>query len=57
MKSPKNGSAMVSSKERDVVRPYLKNAGNFFFIKQKAEVLALPLHLEKELPIIQSVGL
>ena len=54
VKSPKNGSAMVSSKERDVVRPYLKNAGNFFFIKQKAEVLALPLHLEKELPIIQS---
>jgi 16S rRNA C967 or C1407 C5-methylase (RsmB/RsmF family)/NOL1/NOP2/fmu family ribosome biogenesis protein len=38
----------------NIVRPYLKNAADFFFIKQRDEVLAIPLHLENDLSIIQS---
>ncbi len=52
--SLKNKSVMLSSKEADVVKPYLKTPDDFFFIKQKDEVLAMPLHLEKELRVIQA---
>lgn len=50
----KGRSEKLTAKEIAVVKPWLKNPDDFFFIKQQEEVLALPVHLEKELPGIQS---
>ena len=44
----------LSAKEIDVVKPFLKDPDNFFFIKQKDEVIAMPLYLENDLANIQS---
>jgi NOL1/NOP2/sun family putative RNA methylase len=43
-----------TAKEIEIVKPYLVNAGNYFYIKQNEEIIAMPLHLENELAIIQS---
>lgn len=40
-------------KEIEVVRPWLKNGDDFFFIKQNEEVIAMPVHLEEALGDIQ----
>ena len=53
-KIPKSRSEKLPAKEIDIVRPYLQNPGAFFYIKQKEEILAVPLHLQQELAIIQS---
>ena len=50
----KNKSEKLTSKEIDVVRPYLKDPNDFFFIKQNEEAIAIPIHLENELAAIQS---
>ncbi len=50
----KNRSEHLPATVIEIVKPYLKNAADFFFIKQKEEVLAIPLHLENDLAIIQS---
>ena len=50
----KNNAAFVTAKEIETLKPYLINAGDFFFIKQNEEVIAMPLHLENDLVIIQS---
>jgi len=47
-------SEKLSAKEIEVVKPYLKDPDNFFFIKQKDEVIAMPIHLENDLANIQS---
>ncbi|UEG51240.1 RNA methyltransferase [Ferruginibacter lapsinanis] len=47
-------SEKLSAKEVEVVQSYLKDPDNFFFIKQKDEVIAMPLHLENDLANIQS---
>ncbi len=49
----KSKSERLSPKEIEIVKPYLTDAGTHFFIKQKEEVIALPLHLEFELATIQ----
>jgi NOL1/NOP2/fmu family ribosome biogenesis protein len=41
------------AKEIDIVKPYLKNKDDFFFIKQKEDVIAMPNHLENDLATIQ----
>jgi NOL1/NOP2/sun family putative RNA methylase len=41
-------------KEIETVKPFLLNAGDFFFIKQNEEVIALPIHFENDLALIQS---
>ena len=43
-----------TAKEIEIVKPYLVNAENYFYIKQNEEVIAMPVHLENELAIIQS---
>ena len=43
-----------TAKEIEIVKPYLVNANNYFYIKQHEEVIAMPLHLENDLAIIQS---
>jgi len=50
----KRNTDKLTSKEIEILKPYLNNADEFFFIKQNDEVIALPLHLEKELETIQS---
>jgi len=49
----KGKSERLSPKEIEVVKPWLKNDAEFFFIKQKDEVIAMPLHLEWNLADIQ----
>ena len=53
-KIPKSRSEKLPAKEIDILRPYLQNPDAFFYIKQKEEILAVPLHLQQELAIIQS---
>ena len=50
----KNNTAFVTAKEIEILKPYLINAGDFFFIKQNEAVIAMPVHLENDLAIIQS---
>jgi 16S rRNA C967 or C1407 C5-methylase (RsmB/RsmF family)/NOL1/NOP2/fmu family ribosome biogenesis protein len=53
-KNKNKKEAFVSEREVEALKPYLLNTDDFFFIKQNEEVIALPLHLEQELAIIQS---
>jgi NOL1/NOP2/sun family putative RNA methylase len=46
-------SERLNAKEIDIVKPYLKASQEFFFIKQKDEVIAMPGYLENELANIQ----
>ena len=45
---------ILTAKEIEILKPYLINTGDFFFIKQNEEVIAMPIHLENDLAIIQS---
>ena len=45
---------VVSAKNIATLKPYLDNVGDFFFIKQHEDVIAMPLALKDELPIIKS---
>ena len=44
----------LTTGEMESVKPFLKNAADFFYIKQNEEILAIPIHLEKELIVIRS---
>ncbi len=44
----------LTPKEIEVVKRWLKNGDDFFFIKQHEDVIAIPIHLEKYLADIQS---
>jgi 16S rRNA C967 or C1407 C5-methylase (RsmB/RsmF family)/NOL1/NOP2/fmu family ribosome biogenesis protein len=50
----KGKSERLTSKEIEVVKPWLCKWDDFFFIKQHDEVIAIPLHIENDLAIIQS---
>ncbi len=50
----KNKSEKLSSKEIEVVKPYLTNPDDFFFIKQNEDVIALPKTFEDDLIVIQN---
>jgi 16S rRNA C967 or C1407 C5-methylase (RsmB/RsmF family)/NOL1/NOP2/fmu family ribosome biogenesis protein len=43
----------LTGKEIEILKPWLKNADDFFFIRQKEEVIALPVHIEGALGDIQ----
>ena len=45
---------ILTATEIEILKPYLINTDDFFFIKQNDEVIALPVHLENDLSIIQS---
>jgi NOL1/NOP2/sun family putative RNA methylase len=45
---------VFTSGELETVKPFLLNAAGFFYIKQNEEVIALPMHIENDLAIIQS---
>jgi 16S rRNA C967 or C1407 C5-methylase (RsmB/RsmF family)/NOL1/NOP2/fmu family ribosome biogenesis protein len=50
----KKKTETLTAKEIEILKPFLVNTDDFFFIKQNEEVIALPKHLENELAIIQS---
>lgn len=50
----KKNTDTLSSKEIETLSSYIKKADDFFFTKLSDEVIAMPLHLENELPVIQS---
>ena len=50
----KKKTETLSAKEIEILKPYLVNTDDFFFIKQNEEVIAIPKHLENDLAIIQS---
>jgi 16S rRNA C967 or C1407 C5-methylase (RsmB/RsmF family)/NOL1/NOP2/fmu family ribosome biogenesis protein len=43
-----------TAKEIEIVKPYLANAEDYFFIKQNEEAIAIPINLEDDLATIQS---
>jgi NOL1/NOP2/fmu family ribosome biogenesis protein/23S rRNA U2552 (ribose-2'-O)-methylase RlmE/FtsJ len=53
-RSKTKNKQVLTAKETETVKPYLADAGNFFFTKQNEEAIALPVHLEDELAIIRS---
>ncbi len=50
----KRKNEKLSLKEIAVLQPWLKNAADFFFIKQNEEVIAMPIHLQHDLAVLQS---
>ncbi|MEO6547575.1 MAG: RNA methyltransferase [Ferruginibacter sp.] len=52
--SAKRKTERLAQKEMEVLKPWLKNAEDFFFIRQHEEVIALPMHLENDLAAIRS---
>ena len=50
----KNKSDKLPAKDIEILKSWLVNADDFFFIKQNEEIIAMPLHLENDLAIIQS---
>lgn len=47
-------SEKLSNNEAEILKPYLKNADRFFFVKQNEEVIALPKVFEEDLAAIQN---
>ncbi|MES2430710.1 MAG: RNA methyltransferase [Bacteroidota bacterium] len=47
-------SERLSTKEIEVVKPFLKDVDEYFFIKQNEEAVAIPLYLEKGLGRLQA---
>ena len=45
----KGKSERLTAGEIEVVRPFINNADDFFFIKQHEDVIAVPIHLERDL--------
>ena len=44
----------VSKNEIEIIGPWLKDPGDHFFIRQNEEIIAMPLHLQDELALLQS---
>ncbi|MBK8522385.1 MAG: RNA methyltransferase [Chitinophagaceae bacterium] len=53
-KSKVKSKQAFTAKEIEAVKPFLVNADNYFYIKQHEEIIAMPLHLQNDLAIIQS---
>ena len=51
---PKLKSQRLTPKEIEVLKPWLRNTDDFFFIKQQEEIIAVPVNIEKILADIQS---
>ncbi len=50
----KNKSERLTTKAIDIIKPYLHQPDQFFFIKQNEEAIAIPAQLENDLAAIQS---
>lgn len=53
-KKAKTKADKLTAAEGEVIKPYLKNSAAHFYIKQQEAVLAMPLVLQEELPVLQS---
>jgi NOL1/NOP2/sun family putative RNA methylase len=53
-KAKNKQGAVVTNKEIQALKPYILNTDNYFFLKQNEEVIALPVHLENDLSVLQS---
>ena len=53
-KNAKSKSNQITAKEIEALKSYINDVNDFFFIKQNDEIIAMPLHLENDLAIIQS---
>lgn len=51
---PKNKTEKLPAKEIEILKSWVINTDDFFFIKQNDEVIALPVHLENDLALVQS---
>jgi NOL1/NOP2/sun family putative RNA methylase len=54
-KIEKRKTEKLPDREIAVLQPYLINATDFFFLKQNKEVIAMPVYLQDELAVLQSV--
>ncbi len=54
MQSDNRKTEKITKNETAVLKPSLKNADDFFFIKQNEEIIAMPLHLQNDLVAIQN---
>ena len=45
---------MVTKKETDIIRPFLANADEFFYLRQNEQVIALPAGMEEDLELLQA---
>jgi NOL1/NOP2/sun family putative RNA methylase len=50
----KDATEKVTKNELEVLKPWLQNAADFFFIKQNEDIIAMPLHLQNDLAVIQN---
>lgn len=53
-KSKIKNKQALAAKETETVKPYLADAGDYFFINQNEEAIATPVYLEDDLSTIQS---
>jgi NOL1/NOP2/sun family putative RNA methylase len=53
-KKHRNGLEKVFKADIEIIKPWLKNAEDYFFIKQNEEIIALPIHLQTDLAVVQS---
>jgi NOL1/NOP2/sun family putative RNA methylase len=53
-KKERNSLQQVTKTEIEAVSHWLKNAADFFFIKQNDEIIAVPLYLQNDLQILQT---
>ncbi len=54
LKKPKAKYERVTAAEIACIKSWLKDAGQYFFIRQNDEILAVPLHMEDALAFIQA---
>ncbi len=53
-RSREKNKPVLTDNEIETIKPFLFNADDYFFIKQNEEVIALPVHFQNDLPLIQS---
>lgn len=51
---PKNKTERFPAADVEILKPYLVNTDDLFFIRQNEEVIALPIYFEHDLQLIQS---
>ena len=50
----KSKTDQPAANEIEMVQPWVKDAEDFFFIKQNDEIIAMPVHLQQEWPLLQA---
>ena len=54
IKSKGKSTDQVNKNDIETIRPFVKNVDEFFFVKQADEIIALPVQLKEELPVLQN---